>query len=131
MVSLVRTRTALLQAEPRRTAAAKGFVRETQKLLSLLPKALAINAESVDAPNYSPTTQALAATGTPVLPEGPSRSLVAWVSAVVLVVLLYLCFATIFSIVRPVRRLLAATRRLAAARMPAWWPAAASASSTR
>ena len=34
-------------------------------------------------------------------------------SAVVLVVLLYLCIATIFSIVRPVRRLLAATNRLA------------------
>ena len=44
---------------------------------------------------------------------GTNRSLVAWVSAVVLVVLFYLCFATIFSIVRPVRRLLAATDRLA------------------
>ena len=37
----------------------------------------------------------------------------AWVSAVVLAVLLYLCIATILSIVRPVRRLLAATHRLA------------------
>ena len=45
--------------------------------------------------------------------SGPNRSLVAWVSAVVLVVLLYLCIATIISIVRPVRRLLAATNRLA------------------
>ena len=49
----------------------------------------------------------------PAAEAGPNRSLVAWVSAAVLVVLLYLCFATIFSIVRPVRRLLAATNRLA------------------
>jgi diguanylate cyclase (GGDEF)-like protein len=38
---------------------------------------------------------------------------VAWVSGAVLLVLFYLCFATIFSIVRPVRRLLAATNKLA------------------
>jgi diguanylate cyclase (GGDEF)-like protein len=45
--------------------------------------------------------------------SGGNRSLVAWVSALVLLMFLYLCFATIFSIVRPVRRLLAATNRLA------------------
>ena len=49
----------------------------------------------------------------PAAETGPDRSLVAWVSGLVLAMLLYLCFATIFSIVRPVRRLLAATRKLA------------------
>jgi diguanylate cyclase (GGDEF)-like protein len=113
MTSLMRTRTSLLQAEPRRTAAAKGFVRETQKMLALLPKALPIDAVSLDAPNNSPTLTVPVATGTPALPEVPSRSFVAWMSAAVLVLLFYICFVTIFSVVRPVRRLVTATARLA------------------
>jgi len=111
--ALLRARSSLLQAEPRRAAAAKGFVRETQKLTALLPKSLAINAVTADAPSHSSTMQALAATGAPVLPEGPSRSFVAWMSAAVLALLLYICFVTIFSIVRPVRRMVTATARLA------------------
>ena len=113
MTGLLRARTSLLQAEPQRAAAAKGFVRETQKLTALLPKSLAVNTESAGAPGPSSTTQAAAATGTPALPEGPSRSFVAWMSAVVLLLLLYICFVTIFSIVRPVRRMVTATARLA------------------
>ena len=113
MTALLRARTSLLQAEPRRAAAAKGFVRETQKLTALLPKSLAIDTESAGAPSHSSTMQAAAATGTPALPEGPSRSVVAWMSAAVLILLLYICFVTIFSIVRPVRRMVTATARLA------------------
>ena len=113
MAALLRVRTSLLQAEPRRVAAAKGFVRETQKLTAMLPRPLEINAISEGESSPSSRTQAPAAAGTPALPEGPSRSLVAWLSAAVLVLLLYICFVTIFSIVRPVRRLVTATARLA------------------
>ena len=54
MAALLRARTSLLQAEPRRTAAAKGFVRETQKLTALLPRSLEINAVSVGEPSLHP-----------------------------------------------------------------------------
>jgi diguanylate cyclase (GGDEF)-like protein len=113
MASLFRTRTSLLQAAPRRAAAANGFVRETQKLTALLPATLAIDAGFVGGPDYSSATQAPAAAQSPALPAGPNRSLVAWLSAVVLALLLYICFVTIFSIVRPVRRLVTASARLA------------------
>ena len=127
LVLLVETRTGLRQAESMRSAAAKGFARESDNLLALLPKTLEIEAPA-------PKAGLLAGTRAPAaapLPEQPvavvaampasvaapmaksNHSLVAWVSAIVLVVLLYICFATIFSIVRPVRRLVAATARLA------------------
>lgn len=106
--ALTTTRVSLFQNEERRLTAADAFARESRKLTALLP------ARYQDAPQSHANSQ----------PEGPAAfvpaeeasrdpSLVAWVSAVVLVMLFYLCFATIFSIVRPVRRLLAATRRLA------------------
>ena len=113
LASLVGTRASLVQTELRRVVVAKGFARETQKLTALLPRTLAISTESVSEPNYSSTAQAPAAVQTPAVPVGPSRSLVAWLSAAVLVLLLYICFVTIFSIVRPVRRLVTATARLA------------------
>ena len=124
---LVTTRTSLEQAEVKRIAIAKSFARETDSLVALLPKTLEIEAAApavsaqatpqVAAPapvptaDYLPKQPAVAATRSPMVQS--NHSLVAWVSGVVLVVLLYICFATIFSIVRPVRRLVAATARLA------------------
>ena len=106
--SLTTTRVSLFQNEERRLAAADAFARESRKLAALLPARF----QDGPQPQADVLTEA-----EPVLASdaatGPDRSLVGWVSAVVLLVLFYLCFATIFSIVRPVRRLMAATRRLA------------------
>jgi diguanylate cyclase (GGDEF)-like protein len=100
-------RVALFRNEERRMAALDAFARELRNISALLP------AHFPDAPLDATQADATSATVVPAAEGGPNRSLVAWVSAVVLVVMFYLCFATIFSIVRPVRRLLAATRRLA------------------
>jgi diguanylate cyclase (GGDEF)-like protein len=105
--ALTTTRVALFRNEERRMSAADAFARESRKLAALLPARFP--EAPTEAGQQHVTTQASVA----VTESGPNRSLVAWVSAVVLVVLLYLCIATIFSIVRPVRRLLAATHRLA------------------
>ena len=101
------TRVALFRTEERRMAAVDAFSRESRNLAALLP------AHFPDAPLEADQPGTIAAAAAPAADSGPNRSLVAWVSAVVLLVLVYLCFATIFSIVRPVRRLLAATKRLA------------------
>jgi diguanylate cyclase (GGDEF)-like protein len=105
---LTTLRVSLFQNEERRLAAADAFARESRKLSLLLP---AVFEDVPTQPaNLQPAPQ-------PMLVSTPAattnRALVGWVSAVVLVMLFYLCFATIFSIVRPVRRLLAATHRLA------------------
>ena len=106
--ALTTTRVALFRNEERRMAAVDAFARESRKLAALLP------ARFPEAPpEASPQQDMTTPASVPATEAGPNRSLVAWVSAVVLVVLLYLCIATIFSIVRPVRRLLAATNRLA------------------
>ena len=106
--SLTSTRVALFRNEERRLSAADSFASESRKLTSLLPARFP----------EAPLTEASLQSEAPRAPESVAEtrrdgSLVAWVSGVVLAMLLYLCFATIFSIVRPVRRLLAATRRLA------------------
>jgi diguanylate cyclase (GGDEF)-like protein len=106
--ALTTTRVAIFRNEERRMSAVDALVSESQKLAALLP------AQFQEAPaETSPPLEVSTPAYAPVTEAAPSRSLVAWVSAVVLVVFLYLCFATIFSIVRPVRRLLAATNRLA------------------
>jgi diguanylate cyclase (GGDEF)-like protein len=103
--SLVATRTALQQNETRRVAALDGFTRESRKLMSMLPARFE---------EAQPVGAAVAKTSTPeFVPEAPSRSFDAWISAAVLAVLMYVSFVTIFSIVRPVRRLIAATHKLA------------------
>nr|AQQ74839.1 hypothetical protein [uncultured bacterium] len=105
--ALTTTRVALFRNEERRMSAADDLTRETRQLTALLPAHFPEPAMEADE-----TESGLAlATSSPDTER--NRSLVAWVSAIVLVLLLYLCTATIFSIVRPVRRLLAATNRLA------------------
>ena len=105
--ALTTTRVALFRNEERRMSAVDAFARESRKLAALLP------ARFPEAPPEAGQLAVMTPASVAVTEPGPNRSLVAWVSAVVLVVLLYLCIATIFSIVRPVRRLLAATHRLA------------------
>jgi diguanylate cyclase (GGDEF)-like protein len=104
--SLTVTRVALFRNEENRMAAVDGFARESRRLAAQLPVAFA---EAL--PETGPPQEL--ATSVSTEDSGGNRSLVAWVSALVLVVFFYLCFATIISIVRPVRRLLAATHRLA------------------
>jgi diguanylate cyclase (GGDEF)-like protein len=103
--ALTTTRVALFKNEERRMAAVDGFTLETRKIAAQLPARFPESVTESGAPAE--------VTAPAVTVPGPNRSLVAWMSAVVLVVLFYLCFATINSIVRPVRRLLAATNRLA------------------
>jgi diguanylate cyclase (GGDEF)-like protein len=106
--ALTTTRVSLFQNEERRLTASDALAAESRRLTALLP------ARFEDAPPSQANPQAEAPSAFMSDSEtSPDRSLVAWVSGLVLFMLLYLCFATIFSIVRPVRRLLAATRRLA------------------
>ena len=105
--ALTTTRVGLFRNEERRMSAGDAFAREPRKIAALLPAPF---------PEVTPeaATQLVVTSPESVPVEAPpNRSLVAWVSAAVLMVLLYLCIATIFSIVRPVRRLLSATNRLA------------------
>jgi len=105
--SLTTTRVGLFKNEERRMAATDAFAGELRQLAALLPASVPEAPAEAAAPPEAATIAPAPADA------APNRSLVAWVSAVVLVVLFYLCIATILSIVRPVRRLLAATRRLA------------------
>jgi len=104
--ALTTVRVALFRNEERRMATSDAFARQLNKLVELLPAGFPETPEVSEQPDVTAPASAAAN-------AGPNRSLVAWVSAVVLVVLFYLCVATIISIVRPVRRLLAATHRLA------------------
>ncbi len=106
--TLANARVALLSNERRRVAAAAAFSSEARQLVALLPT------HFTEVPLAAQATQPVPAPApVPAADSHPSRSVVPWMSAVVLVLLLYICIATIFSIVRPVRRLLAATNRLA------------------
>jgi diguanylate cyclase (GGDEF)-like protein len=105
---LTTLRVFLFQNEERRLGAVDAFARESRRLISLLPARFQEPAVQLADPQQETGPSFVPAPATTT-----NRSLVAWVSAVVLVVLCYLCFATIFSIVRPVRRLLAATKKLA------------------
>jgi diguanylate cyclase (GGDEF)-like protein len=106
--TLAATREAFAGVERRRLAAADTFARESRRLRTLLP------AQFDEGPAQAASVASVAApAAVPEIFAPPSGSIVAWMSAAVLAVLLYVCFATIFSIVRPVRRLIAATKRLA------------------
>jgi diguanylate cyclase (GGDEF)-like protein len=106
--ALTTTRVALFRNEERRMGALDAFSRESRKLAALLPARFTEPLPQASSHQDGPVTPSES-----IVETAPNRSLVGWVSAVVLLALLYLCFATIFSIVRPVRRLLAATHRLA------------------
>jgi len=106
MQALTTTRVDLFRNEERRMSAADALARESREIAALLP------ARFPDALDAGARPAVVLPAETMVQPIS-DRSLVAWVSGLVLIVLVYLSFATIVSIVRPVKRLLAATRRLA------------------
>jgi diguanylate cyclase (GGDEF)-like protein len=127
---LVTSRKSLAKLEERESALAQSVTRETARLAHTLSQILSrevllraaalpptgeapIAAESglVENPVKAEPPLVTPPLGTP--PQARSRSLVAWVSGIVLAVLAYICVVTILSVVRPVRRLLAATTRLA------------------
>jgi len=102
---LMTAHASLLRNERQRAAAVDAFALESRKLTAMRPPDLAL--EPLTTGSFpSPVS-------VPAPIAGSNGSLVAWMSAAVLIVLLYVCFVTIFSIVRPVRRLTAATNRLA------------------
>jgi GGDEF domain-containing protein len=90
VVSLVPLRTAFVRIESQRIAALDSFARESRKLAALLPADLEVEPQPLEAS----VPQVLAAPAPFAKPDG---SLVAWISAAVLLVLLYVCFATIFT----------------------------------
>jgi diguanylate cyclase (GGDEF)-like protein len=109
LTALISARSAMIRTESRRLNAVDRFSRESRNLMESLP--VNLEAPSAEAGTTFPPPTVKARTTVEL--EKPSGSLVAWMSAVVLVLLLYICFVTIFSVVRPVRRLIAATQRLA------------------
>jgi diguanylate cyclase (GGDEF)-like protein len=109
ITALISDRAGLIRTESRRLNALERFARESSKLLEALPVNLEAAPEPVAAVTKPAVENPVASGGV----EKPSGSLVAWLSAIVLVVLFYICFVTILSVVRPVRRLIAATQRLA------------------
>ena len=129
VTQLATTRTSIAQVEARKEILFAAISREAEQLAETLSRnsdrdsrkdavaaqppmtAVApVEVKSVQASTAGLPDQT-SATVTPV--RSRSRTIVAWVSVVVLAVLAYICVVTILSVVRPVRRLLDATARLA------------------
>jgi diguanylate cyclase (GGDEF)-like protein len=111
------SRASLMLVERRQGILAQTFSRETEDLAELLAK---IPDKNLRQAEKIPPTALVVKAPEQVLREAPapvrSRSLVAWVTVIVLAVLAYICVITTLSVVRPVRRLIRATARLAAGR---------------
>jgi diguanylate cyclase (GGDEF)-like protein len=116
----------LTQVENRGTQLRRSFALETEQLAQRLLRAPPADARPGVANDTGEilATATLAAAGKDVAaaPQPvrwsatdplPHRSLVAWLNFAVLAVLAYICLVTILSVVRPVRRLIAATTQLA------------------
>jgi diguanylate cyclase (GGDEF)-like protein len=111
----------LVRMDTQRRAAENNFAKETQTLIALanatgpLPTEGEGNGASASAgraatlPREDTTETTSTSTGEP-----PHASLLFWLSAVVLLLLLWTSVRTVASVVGPVRRMRAATRRLAA-----------------
>ncbi len=131
---LMASRLSLAGVEEREAVLSRTFSRETVRLVETISRTLTREVRNDSTPDQAPMpTMATSVAEAPaadmpanlpaprVSPQGASpassqassRPLVAWVSAIVLAVLAYICVMTIVSVVRPVRRLLEATTRLA------------------
>jgi len=111
----------LIRMDARRGAALASFAQESRSLMALAGAiglyATARGADSKAAPAQQPSTAAA-----PSITESTSTSaveptyaaLIFWVSVSVLALLLWISIRTVMSVVGPVRRMRAATRRLAA-----------------
>jgi len=118
------SRASLALVEQRQALLAQTSSSETENLAGMLakiPDKSLRQAEKVPPPVAVPLplqTTVKAAEPFPPQPSSQtqSRSLVAWVTIIVLAVLAYICVITTLSVVRPVKRLIRATARLAAGR---------------
>jgi diguanylate cyclase (GGDEF)-like protein len=128
---LMASRISLGGVEEREGLLSRTFSQETVRLVETVSRGLTRVARKDAAPVPAPVAAIAAEEPTadipadvspprvspqiavPAPPQGSTRSVVAWVSGIVLAVLAYICVITILSVVRPVRRLLAATTRLA------------------
>ena len=125
---LTTSRASLTLVEAQESLLSRTISRETEQLVEALSRTLHSDERKETAPPPPTTTAAVDASPIPVAapqavaspqisstvapPQPRSRTIVAWVSIVVLALLAYICVATILSVVRPVRRLLEATNRL-------------------
>ncbi|HEY5761449.1 MAG TPA: EAL domain-containing protein [Steroidobacter sp.] len=130
-------RASLVKTHQDLTTTGNAFVAQTTKLLARMPKASqakkpaakpAVNVapqpsqETNVSPSVTPPTPNATAAADATPPalqlaekeEATDRSLVAWISVAVLVLLLWISIATIRSVVLPVRRLIDASEKIAA-----------------
>ncbi len=123
---LTKVRTSLAQVEKRKGLLAQEFLRESRQFIETLARSQEVVAHESAVVLPPPPVAATARAALPgkevllseVTHQTSNRTLVAWVSSVVLAVLAYICVATIVSVVRPVRRLLAATARIGSGEEP-------------
>lgn len=142
--TLTTLRTAMVKAHQDLAGTADGFVAQSKKLLARMPKVNVVDAdlqrtagsesttrapqqEPSDAPlneeaarqiasteEISVSTSAAPNATSPARTEQSHRSLVAWISVAVLALLMWISIATVRSVVLPVRRLIAASQKIAA-----------------
>jgi diguanylate cyclase (GGDEF)-like protein len=130
--TLTALRTALVTTHQDLVTTANGFFAQTTKLLARMPKGTAAKARATQNPpqetNVQPgtpppaqasVTSTAAEAASPTWPleeqeEESDRTVVAWISIAVLALLLWISIATVRSVVRPVRRLIAASEKIAA-----------------
>ncbi len=131
---LTELRAGLVKTHQDLDATGNGFVAQTTKLLARVPKETAAakiappksnqetNVPHLEAPLPAPVSN-VAVTAAPEVAltwqaeeqeEKTDRSVVAWISIAVLVVLLWISIATVRSVVLPVRRLIQASEKIAA-----------------
>lgn len=127
--TLTALRTALMKTHEDLVTTANGFVTQTTKLLARMPKATVAKTSTKQKSAEEPSARPPAApelaqvTGAEATPptwqleeqeEESDRTVVAWISIAVLVLLLWISIATVRSVVLPVRRLIAASEKIAA-----------------
>lgn len=125
--SLVEGRAALETAEAEQRKAGGGFAVTNAKARAVLARSVAAPASPTPAPEQTvrmapmsspqvqPPSVSDAGRSIEIISASPatnSRHLIAWLTAGVLAILVVICVATVLSIVRPVKRMLAATAQL-------------------
>ncbi|HEY6124499.1 MAG TPA: EAL domain-containing protein [Steroidobacteraceae bacterium] len=118
-------RAALAQVEQRQAFLTQTFSRETEPLVEVLVRISDKELKRAEVlPPPAPATQAPESAMPAAAPVPAPKSMmqtrirpvVAWVTVIVLGLLAYICVMTTLSVVRPVRRLLRATTKIAAGR---------------
>jgi diguanylate cyclase (GGDEF)-like protein len=118
LATLGATRAAFARADHVRRSASESFARQRQSLTATLTElAGRANVQPAVAASpgvdpVAPPVAVLAPASLPV-PKTHRHPLVGWLSIAVLALLAYVCVATIVSVVRPIRRLIAASARIA------------------